>query len=161
MGNTRCYHDLWIVYRLQLEFTQVTGVDMAKLTISGAARAVGVSRQHLYKAYIQSGKLSVERDEKGNPLVDVSELIRVFGELKSDGVSTTDGHGLQFLSQEDDSLVVRLQAQLEAKEELLRRAEEQLRSAEERELWLRQQLERAQAVLTDQRQKIRPWWKFW
>jgi DNA-binding phage protein len=30
---------------------------MQKLTVSAAARAVGVSRQYLYKAYINTGKV--------------------------------------------------------------------------------------------------------
>ncbi|MCE5388605.1 MAG: hypothetical protein K0041_08520 [Acidithiobacillus sp.] len=134
---------------------------MAKLTVSGAARAVGLSRQYLYKAYIKNGILSIERDEKGNPLIDSSELIRVFGEIKDSGVSTSIVNSSQLETQENDIIVARLQAQLDAKDELLRRAEEQLRVAGERELWLRQQLERAQAILTDQRQANRPWWKFW
>lgn len=134
---------------------------MAKLTVSGAARAVGLSRQYLYKAYIKNGILSIERDEKGNPLIDSSELIRVFGEIKDSGVSTSIVNSSQLETQENDIIVARLQSQLDAKDELLRRAEEQLRVAGERELWLRQQLERAQAILTDQRQANRPWWKFW
>ena len=134
---------------------------MAKLTVSGAARAVGLSRQYLYKGYIKTGKLSVDRDERGKPVVDSSELIRVFGELKSHGASTNVDSELRLETQEKDTDVIRLQARLEANEELLRRAEEQLRAAEEREMWLRQQLERAQAVLTDQRQAHRPWWRFW
>ena len=32
--------------------------------------------------HINSGKLSIERDRDGLPLVDTSELIRVYGELK-------------------------------------------------------------------------------
>ena len=135
---------------------------MAKLTVSGAARAVGLSRQYLYKAYIKTGALSIERDEKGNPLIDVSELIRVFGELKESVVSTFVDRSSQLATPETDIVVTRLQAQLDAKDELLRRAEEQLRIAGEREVWLRQQLERAQAVLTDQRSSsVRPWWRFW
>jgi hypothetical protein len=134
---------------------------MPKLTVSGAARAVGMSRQYLYKAYIKTGKLSVERDERGNPIVDASELIRVFGELKNTGALTSVDNQSHVETPEKEKVVIRLQAQLEAKDELLRRAEEQLRAAEEREMWLRRQLERAQAVLTDQRQSRRPWWKFW
>jgi hypothetical protein len=150
-----------VLYGLQWFQALFTGADMSKLTVSGAARAVGMSRQYLYKAYIKTGKLSVERDKRGNPMVDASELIRVFGELKNTGALTLVDNQSHVETSEKEQVVIRLQAQLEAKDELLRRAEEQLRAAEEREMWLRRQLERAQSVLTDQRQPHRPWWKFW
>ncbi|WP_335919109.1 hypothetical protein [Shewanella algae] len=55
---------------------------MAKLNLSQAALSVGKSRVTLWR-HIKSGKLSAERDRDGNPLVDTSELLRVYGELKS------------------------------------------------------------------------------
>lgn len=54
---------------------------MAKLNLSQAAKAVGKSRVTLWR-HINTGKLSAERDHDGNPLVDTSELLRVYGELK-------------------------------------------------------------------------------
>jgi predicted nuclease with TOPRIM domain len=59
---------------------------MAFVSVSEAARLAGISRQHLYKKYIKTGILSVER-HFDVPKVQVSELLRVFGELKSE---TTD-----------------------------------------------------------------------
>lgn len=55
---------------------------MAKLNLSQAAKVVGKNRVTLWR-HINSGKLSAERDREGNPLVDTSELIRVYGELKA------------------------------------------------------------------------------
>lgn len=135
---------------------------MPKLTISGAARAAGLSRQYLYKAYIKTGKISVERDENGNPLIDTSELLRVFGRLQSSGdVVDVDTERLHEETGKDDTVIKVLTAELEAKEEIISRLERQVLAGEEREAWLRQQLERAQAVLTDQTHRKKPWWVFW
>lgn len=65
---------------------------MAKLTISEAARQVPISRKTLYKNYIQTGKISVEQDEKGNPKIDSSELIRVFPGLQGKQKKLTEGN---------------------------------------------------------------------
>lgn len=54
---------------------------MAKLNLSQAAKAVGKNRVTLWR-HINTGKLSAERDRDGNPLVDTSELLRVYGEIK-------------------------------------------------------------------------------
>lgn len=55
---------------------------MTKLNLSQAAKAVGKNRVTLWR-HINNGKLSAERDRDGNPLVDTSELLRVYGELKN------------------------------------------------------------------------------
>ena len=147
----------------------VTDGDMAKVTVTEAARLVGIARQHLYRAYITNGKLSVDRDFNGRPMIDTSELLRVFGELKElpdsnkERLSETPlGDGYDGMTQEDsgsEAEVIRLLKQELA--EAKARERDILEKAAERELWLRQQLERAQAVLTDQRQPSRAWWKFW
>ncbi|MGX2962143.1 MerR family transcriptional regulator [Shewanella sp. FeAMO] len=54
---------------------------MAKLNLSQAAKVVNKSRVTIWR-HIKSGKLSAERDRDGNPLVDTSELLRVYGEMK-------------------------------------------------------------------------------
>lgn len=53
---------------------------MAKVSISEAIRMAGVSRSHFYNKYINKGLISVQiEDDK--KLIDVSELIRVFGNI--------------------------------------------------------------------------------
>lgn len=54
---------------------------MAKLNLSQAAKVVGKNRVTLWR-HINAGKLSAERDRDGNPFIDTSELLRVYGELK-------------------------------------------------------------------------------
>lgn len=55
---------------------------MAKtlLNLSQAAQAAGITRRTLYN-HVKQGKVTVSRDEKNNPVVDVSELIRVYGNV--------------------------------------------------------------------------------
>ena len=137
---------------------------MASVTITNAARLAGISRQYLYKAYIKTGKISVERDSKGIPTIETAELLRVFGALNGEWAGET------FISQpssqeetiKNDTDIKLLSAEIAAKDEVIRRLEQQVTEGGEREAWLRQQLERAQAVLTDQgpRDKRR-WWRFW
>lgn len=107
---------------------------MAKVTVSEAARLAGISRQHLYKKWLTPGLLTVEKDADSAPMIDTSELLRVFGELKG------DSPGLQGLPP-DDSLVDRaqtLEAELHAARALLADREAQLQEAREREAWLKQ-----------------------
>lgn len=54
---------------------------MAKLNITQAAKAAGISRNTLY-AHIRSGKISCEKDKSGNKSIDISELQRVYGSIE-------------------------------------------------------------------------------
>lgn len=145
---------------------------MAMVTVSEAARLVGLARQNLYKNYIAKGKISVDRDRMGNPKIDTSELVRVFGEIrmtndmssKIEEVTENDSGDseLSALSQAKDQVIAALRLQVEA-------AMEREKKSEERELWLRQQLEDAQRqvkLLTHDKVKEaaherRPWWRIW
>lgn len=60
---------------------------MAQLTVGKAADLVGKTRQALYRK-IKSGELSVTLNHDSVQVVDMSELLRVFGEFKS--VDSTD-----------------------------------------------------------------------
>ncbi|MGK9453137.1 hypothetical protein ACSSZE_18090 [Acidithiobacillus caldus] len=131
---------------------------MAKVTVTEAARLAGLGRQQLYRGYISTGKISVERDHQGRPQIDTAEILRVFGEMRGTPEATQNGQGENGQKRHPDSV---LQSVIEAKDEVIVELKERLREAGEREVWLRQQLERAQAVITDQRQVTKPWWKFW
>lgn len=56
---------------------------MTKLNMSEAARAAGITRATLYR-HIDKGKLSKEEDADGNPVIDMSEMLRVYPKLNSD-----------------------------------------------------------------------------
>ena len=50
-----------------------------QVSISKAAEMVGITRATLYR-HIEKKNISVEKDEEGNPKIDVSELVRVYGD---------------------------------------------------------------------------------
>lgn len=50
-----------------------------KYSISEAARIVGVTRKTFYK-HIEKKPISIEKDSNDKPVVDASELIRVYGD---------------------------------------------------------------------------------
>lgn len=62
---------------------------MALLPVSKAAELVGLSRKTMY-SHIRSGKVSASKDAKGMLLIDTSELIRVFSDLRYE--QDTDGN---------------------------------------------------------------------
>ncbi len=50
------------------------------LNLTQAAKAAGITRRTLYN-HINQGKVTASRDGKNNPVIDVSELIRVYGNV--------------------------------------------------------------------------------
>lgn len=105
---------------------------MTKVSISEAARLAGVSRQTLYRK-IDAGEITVERD--GDSVqIDLSELLRVFGDLKMPG--TPDS-----CSEPEPAAVV---ADRSAEVDLLR---DQLAEAREREEWHRKHADELAGVL--------------
>ena len=61
---------------------------MTHLRLSEAARQVGVSRPTIYK-YAAEGRISVTKDRLGHKQVQLSELLRVFGELSPETQKTS------------------------------------------------------------------------
>ena len=57
---------------------------MTQHSINEAARLVSRDRKTLYRA-IKEGRLSATVDATGQKQVDTSELVRVFGEIRTDG----------------------------------------------------------------------------
>lgn len=57
---------------------------MPTVSISKAIKLSGVSRQHFYDAYLKTGKISVDRSDEKRPVIDTSEILRVFGKLHED-----------------------------------------------------------------------------
>jgi len=51
-----------------------------QLNMSQAAQAVGITRRTLYN-HVKQGKITTSRDKKNNPVIDVSELIRAYGNV--------------------------------------------------------------------------------
>jgi len=136
---------------------------MALVSVSQAARLAGISRQHLYRKYIKPGEISVQRDDKGDPVIDTSELLRVFGRLVGD--ASGDHNTLQEATQEktisDNSLLTELQVKLQVLEAENRALQARL-GDKDRNL---QDVRQALRLLEDMRPKDepeKPWWrKIW
>ena len=54
---------------------------MTKLNITEAAKAAGISRPTFYR-HIKDGKVSVEKGSDGETRIDLSEILRVYGEAQ-------------------------------------------------------------------------------
>ena len=107
--------------------------EQAKFTITEAARLAGISRQTLYRNYINTGVISVTKSD-GKVHIELNELIRVFPNMSRQNdneVTPGDTAEAVYLTREN---------------ELLR---EQLRQAQEREEWLKLQLEKTTHLLED------------
>lgn len=107
---------------------------MSKLSITAAAKAAGISRQTMYKKYINHGLISVEtvNDIKQ---IDTSELLRVFGSLQ-----LIDDNDSQDATEQDTSVY-------NASSDIIQLLKEQLSESREREKWLMQQLEKTTHLL--------------
>lgn len=133
---------------------------MATVSITQAAKLAGVARSHFYKTYLDTGVISLSKNQKGKPCIDTSELLRVFGTLQGlppkTGQRTTleDSTG-QSRGQSEDKLI--------QQEKEIRQLEQQLREAQTREAWYQAQIQN----LTDTMKQLegpkpqRPWWRIW
>ena len=65
-----------------------------KVNISQAAKLAGKSRGTLYK-HIKQGKITTEKDELDNPVIDVAELNRVYGLDPEQGEQSKNVHNEQ------------------------------------------------------------------
>lgn len=120
-----------------------------RLSITAAAELAGVSRNTIYQ-YKRTGKLSVGMDTaSGQPYIDVTELLRVFPNIKMDSrtnkpkrsVTTplnSDGGGVLAIQQQAEIDV--LKAQLEAARVLLKEKDERIQELKEGQQDLRKSL---------------------
>ena len=112
---------------------------MPKVSITEAAKLAGITRQYLYKKYINPGNISVETDDAGGKKIDTSEIFRVFGGLKGDSKQETQS--LHKMTPENDSKNAALQTEIK----LLR---EQLTAAQDDKKWLQGKVDQLTEQLT-------------
>ena len=127
---------------------------MTQVTISEAARRVGIARSTLLR-HIKNGKVSKVIGKDGKPRLDTSELLRVYGDLKisdTDDTSATLHQNYSMLQvdtgdryTEKDIEIATLRAELKA---AIERSDE---FKEERDEW-RGVAKKGQALLTDEGQ---------
>jgi hypothetical protein len=120
---------------------------MSKVSITQAAKIARISRSYLYRKYINTGKLSI-LTEDGKKLVQVSELIRVFGDIRIDSEHIVDEvqcdtSKIDSILQEKDKLIAHLhQELLELKVD-----------SKQREEWLKLQIERTTHLLENKQEQ--------
>lgn len=113
-------------------------MDKTKVSISEAIKMSGVSRSHFYKSYVDKGKISIELiDDK--KFIDVSELIRVFGNIQlEDNKNTTENNS----NTEDKAKIIELL------EQQLSESKKRENQAQERERWLQSQIDELRSQQT-------------
>ena len=106
---------------------------MTQLTVRDAADRIGVTRQTIFK-YIRQGKLSATLSRDGQKQIDVSELIRVFGELQQVTGTNGDTSDRRTLSSKSPATptTVALQIELERMKSMLEFKQAELALAKER-----------------------------
>jgi hypothetical protein len=117
---------------------------MPQVSISEAARLTGKARSTIQR-HIRQGKVSKEKEAEGNPVIDTSELERVYGSLQQRGSSID--HSIGQSEAPNAAGVGRGEAEaLKRENALLREQVDDLRK--DRDHWRQQ----ATALLTDRRQ---------
>ena len=113
---------------------------MSKVSISEASRLTNKTRKTIYK-YIQDGLLTVSMDTLGKKAIDISELIRVFGEIEmpeytevnntevSNNIHQVTLESIQLIAEKDVE-IARLQSLLAGKDELLNSKNDQIKTLE-------------------------------
>lgn len=99
-----------------------------RITITEASKLANISRQQLYRGYINKGKISVIK-QNNKAFIDVSELMRVFPDVTIDNDTKL---------QEETVKIDTVTTQESEVEKMLKT---QLAEAKERELWLTQQID--------------------
>jgi hypothetical protein len=144
---------------------------MAKVSLSEAARMAGKSRVTIHR-HIEKGLLAKEIDQTGNPVIDLSELERVYGSLRYDTAATeiavTDEtvNNRSMIQMENENLHERLALLADERErerQTLREMINDLRTERDRLLKLLEEQTSSVKLLTDNRNKQKPphlWWRW-
>ena len=126
---------------------------MAKISISEAARLTGKSRTTLHRL-IKTGELSTCHGARNARMVDVSELIRVFGPLEhrpsEQGAAQVSEHSDTGISAQSEQVIAQLRQEVEHLEILVSAKDSHIDS-----------LRPAMLLIEHRHTGDSPWWKFW
>lgn len=126
---------------------------MAKISISEAARLTGKSRTTLHRL-IKTGELSTCHGARNARMVDVSELIRVFGPLEnrpSEQVAIhVSEHSDTGVSEQSEQVIAQLRQEVEHLKTLVSAKDSHIDS-----------LKQAMLLIEHRHTGDSPWWKFW
>ena len=126
-----------------------------QMNIQQAAKAVGVARSTLYRD-IQEGKVSVGKNGRGKPYVDVAELERAYGSVTLPDTYENVRKGQSDTTKKDkkDSDLQREQSLLREQIALLKEERDDLRQRLNEETEERRMIQaKLTGLLTDQRAK--------
>ena len=133
---------------------------MAKVSISEAARLTGKSRVTIHR-HIEKGKLAKEQDGLGNPVLDLSELERVYGTLQqpeqppkqvqTDAVLQLEPPSLQAENQVLRDRLAQIEAERNREREQFTETVRDLRAERDRLLGVVEEQTATVKLLTDQR----------
>ena len=141
---------------------------MSQVSISEASRLTNKTRKTIYK-YINDGLLTVSMDTQGKKVIDISELIRVFGKIEmpeytdvnnteiSNNIHQVTLESIQLIAEKDVE-IARLQSLLAGKDELLNSKNDQIKTLE-KSLHLLEDLTNKIAVPTVQEPAQKGFWK--
>lgn len=107
-----------------------------QVSISKAADMVGVTRATFYR-HIDKKGISVEKDDDGNPKIDVSELIRVYGSKvknpeEQEDLNSSDTTGIKQVKQSNTPNSIQVDLEV-LKERVKHLEEDKQKTSEERE----------------------------
>jgi len=126
---------------------------MAKVSISEAARLTGKSRTTLHRL-IKAGELSTSHGARNARMVDISELLRVFGALEN---SPTEQDAAQVDERPDtgttahnEQVILQLRQEVEHLKTLVSAKDSHIDS-----------LKQAMLLIEHTHTPDSPWWKFW
>ena len=126
---------------------------MAKISISEAARLTGKSRTTLHRL-IKTGELSTCHGARNARLIDVSELIRVFGPLEhrpsEQAASQNFEHSGTGVSVQNEQVIAQLRQEVEHLKTLVSAKDSHIDS-----------LKQAMLLIEHRHTGDSPWWKFW
>ncbi|MNH03482.1 hypothetical protein D3C79_627460 [compost metagenome] len=126
---------------------------MAKVSISEAARLTGKSRTTLHRL-IKTGELSTCYGDRNARMVDVSELLRVFGTLEQRPAEQISGQVNEQsdtgVSAQGEQVVAQLRQEVEHLKTLVSAKDSHIDS-----------LKQAMLLLEHRHTGDSPWWKFW
>ncbi|HAS1130540.1 TPA: helix-turn-helix domain-containing protein [Enterobacter cloacae] len=126
---------------------------MAKVSISEAARLTGKSRTTLHRL-IKTGELSTCYGERNARMVDVSELLRVFGTLEQRPAEQVSGQVNEQtetgVSAQSEQVVAQLRQEVEHLKALVSAKDSHIDS-----------LKQAMLLLEHKHIGNSSWWKFW
>lgn len=126
---------------------------MAKVSISEAARLTGKSRTTLHRL-IKTGELSTCYGDRNARMVDVSELIRVFGTLEQRPVEQVSGQVNEQtdtgVSAQSEQVIAQLRQEVEHLKTLVSAKDSHIDS-----------LKQAMLLIEHRHNGDSSWWKFW